>query len=162
MSELQEVSCRVNGKKRAFVVDPTMPLLHVLREVLDLKATRFGCGEGTCGACTVMVDGQAVMSCDLPAGQVDGRRIETAEGLDGDPPHPLVAAFLEHQAGQCGYCLPGILMAARALLEGESTPPSRARIARALDGNLCRCGAHARILDAVEDAAGHMSHGSVT
>lgn len=161
MSELREVSCRVNGEKRAFVVDPTMPLLHVLREILDLKATRLGCGEGTCGACTVMVDGQAVMSCDLPAAGVDGRRIETAEGLDGDPPHPLVAAFLEHQAGQCGYCLPGILMAAKALLEGAPAPPSRARIAEALDGNLCRCGVHVRILDAIEDAARHMSRETV-
>ena len=153
MPELREVSCRVNGESRSFVVDPTMPLLLVLRETLGLMATRFGCGEGTCGSCTVMVDGQAVMSCDLPAGEVAGKRVETAEGLDGDPPHPLVAAFLDHQAGQCGYCLPGILMAAKALLERESAPPSRARIAEALDGNLCRCGVHARILDAVEDAA---------
>ncbi|MDE0345977.1 MAG: (2Fe-2S)-binding protein [Boseongicola sp.] len=156
MPELREVSCRVNGENRSFVVDPMMPLLHVLRETLGLMATRFGCGEGTCGSCTVMVDGQAVMSCDLPAGEVAGKRVETAEGLDGDPPHPLVAAFLDHQAGQCGYCLPGILMAARALLERESAPPSRTRIAEALDGNLCRCGVHARILDAVEDAARRM------
>ena len=153
MPEIREVSCRVNGETRSFVVDPTMPLLHVLREALGLKATRFGCGEGTCGACTVTVDGRAVTSCDLPAGEVAGKRVETAEGLDGNPPHPLVEAFLDHQAGQCGYCLPGILMAARAFLEGEPAPPSRARIAEALDGNLCRCGVHARVLDAVEDAA---------
>ena len=156
MPEFREVSCRVNGENQSFVVDAMIPLLHVLRETLGLMATRFGCGQGTCGSCTVMVNGQAVMSCDLPAGEVAGKRVETAEGLDGDPPHPLVAAFLDHQAGQCGYCLPGILMAARALLEGESIPPSRARIAEALDGNLCRCGVHARILDAVEDAARHM------
>ena len=161
MPELREMSCRINGEMRAFVADPTMPLLHVLRESLDLKATRFGCGEGTCGACTVMVDGQAVMSCDLPAGEADGKQIETAEGLDGDPPHPLVASFLDHQAGQCGYCLPGILMAARAMLEREPAPPSRAGMAEALDGNLCRCGAHARILDAVEDAARRMRRGPV-
>lgn len=156
MPEIREVSCWVNGETRSFVVDPTMPLLHVLREALGLKATRFGCGEGTCGACTVTVDGRAVTSCDLPAGEVAGKRVETAEGLDGNPPHPLVEAFLDHQAGQCGYCLPGILMAARAFLEGEPALPSRARIAEALDGNLCRCGVHARILDAVEDAARRM------
>ena len=127
MSELREVSCRVNGEKRMFVIDPTIPFLHVLHEVLDLKATHFGCGEGTCGACTIMVDREAVMSCDLPADEVDGRWVETAEGQDGDPPHPLVAAFLEHQAGQYGYCLPGILMATKALLEGETAPSSRSQ-----------------------------------
>ena len=131
MPELREVSCRVNGESRSFVVDPTMPLLHVLRETLGLMATRFGCGEGTCGSCTVMVDGRAVMSCDLPAGEVAvASRVETAEGLDGDPPHPLVAAFLDHQAGQCGYCLPGILMAAKAHSsrgESGSTEPRQGR-----------------------------------
>ncbi len=159
MPEIREVSCRVNGEKRRFAVDPMMPLLHVLRETLDLRAARFGCGEGTCGACTVMVDGRAVMSCDMPAGEVEGKRVETAEGLDGDPPHPLVRAVLDRQAGQCGYCLPGILMAARAFLEGEQVQADRTGIAKALDGNLCRCGAHARILDAVEDAARHMKRG---
>lgn len=146
----------VNGQPHTLDVDAATPLLHVLREDLNLKATRFGCGEATCGACTVLVDGRAVMSCDLPAAEVDGARIETAEGLDADPPDPLLEAFLDHQAGQCGYCLPGILMAARALL-AERPQPARSDIARALDGNLCRCGAHARILDAVEDAARRMT-----
>lgn len=147
------ITIHVNGARHRVDADPTTPLLHVLRETLNLKATRFGCGEGTCGACTVIVDGKAVMSCDLPLGQAQGARIETAEGLADTP---LLAAFLDHQAGQCGYCLPGILMAAKALL-ADDPAPDRARIASALDGNLCRCGAHNRILDAIEDAARRMS-----
>lgn len=155
MGERQRISCVMNGTTMEFDCDPSHPLLHVLREELGLNATRFGCGEATCGACTVVVDGRAVMSCDMPAGEIAGCHVETAEGLDGEPPHPLVTAFLDHQAGQCGYCLPGILMTAKALLRAEPGA-DRARIAEALDGNLCRCGAHARILDAIEDAAKSM------
>lgn len=147
------ITIHVNGARHRVDADPATPLLHVLRETLKLKATRFGCGEGTCGACTVIVDGKAVMSCDLPISEAEDARIETAEGLADTP---LLAAFLDHQAGQCGYCLPGILMAARALL-ADDPAPDRARIASALDGNLCRCGAHNRILDAIEDAARRMS-----
>jgi nicotinate dehydrogenase subunit A len=142
----------LNGRAVSVRSDPNMPLLHVLREDLGQRATRFGCGQASCGACTVIVDGRAVMSCDIPVAAVAGLSVETAEGLDGVPPHPLVTAFLDHQAGQCGYCLPGILMAAKALLDSE-VAPDRDRIARALDANLCRCGTHVRILDAVEDAA---------
>ena len=152
MGERQRISCVMNGTTMEFDCDPSHPLLHVLREELGLNATRFGCGEATCGACTVVVDGRAVMSCDMPAGEIAGCHVETAEGLDGEPPHPLVTAFLDHQAGQCGYCLPGIIMTAKALLRAEPGA-DRARIAEALDGNLCRCGAHSRILDAIEDAA---------
>lgn len=156
MGDSRKISCFVNGKATELETDPNVPLLHVLREALGLKATRFGCGEATCGACTVIVDGRPVMSCDMPVGQIDNCRIETADGLAGDPTHPLVSAFLDHQAGQCGYCLPGILMTAKALLSEEPTA-NRERIAAALDGNLCRCGAHARILDAIEDAAARLS-----
>lgn len=150
------ITCVVNGTERTFQADPTLPLLYAIRDTLGLRATRFGCGEATCGACTVIVDGKAVMSCDMPVSSIAGKRIETAEGLNTDPPHPLVAAFLDHQAGQCGYCLPGILMASKALLEAEPSA-NRARIAEALDDNLCRCGTHARILDSIEDAARRMN-----
>ncbi len=153
---LQSVEFVVNGRPVTIEGAGGVPLLHVLREDLNLKATRFGCGQGTCGACTVIVDGQPVLSCDTPVEEIAGKRIETAESLAGETDHPLLAAFLNRQAGQCGYCLPGILMAAKALLDAEPSP-SRARIAEALDANLCRCGAHTRILDAVEDAARRMS-----
>ena len=146
----------VNGRAVCVRSAPGVPLLYVLRDELDLKASRFGCGQAACGACTVIVDGRAVTSCDLPVEAVAGAVVETAESLASDPPHPLVEAFLDHQAGQCGYCLPGILMASKALLDGTDMP-DRARIAEALDGNLCRCGTHARILDAVEAAARKMS-----
>lgn len=152
------VAFTLNDRTVSVRSDPNVPLLHVLRESLGLKATRFGCGQATCGACTVIVNGQAVMSCDLPVGAVAGAAVETAESLDTVPPHPLLDAFLAHQAGQCGYCLPGILMAAKALLDVEPAP-DRARIARALDSNLCRCGSHVRILDAVEDASRRMAAG---
>lgn len=153
---VQSVEFVVNGRPVTIETAGGVPLLHVLREDLNLKATRFGCGQGTCGACTVIVDGRPVLSCDTPVEEVAGTRIETAESLDADPTPPLLSAFLDRQAGQCGYCLPGILMAAKALLDTEPSP-SRARIAEALDANLCRCGAHTRILDAVEDAAWRMA-----
>ena len=145
----------VNGTTVGIESDPATPLLHVLRDELGLRAARFGCGQGTCGACTVIVDGRPVLSCDIPAAEVAGRHVETAEGLVAGGRHPLVEAFVARQAGQCGFCLSGILMAAKALLDAEPQP-SRARIAEALDANLCRCGAHGRILDAVEAAADAM------
>jgi nicotinate dehydrogenase subunit A len=154
----EEIAFTLNGRAVAVRSDPTVPLLHVLREDLGLRATRFGCGQATCGACTVIVNGQAVMSCDFPVSAVAGATVETAESLDTVPPHPLLDAFLDHQAGQCGYCLPGILMASKALLDAEPAP-DRARIARALDANLCRCGTHVRILDAIEDAGRRMAGG---
>lgn len=150
------VAFTVNGTAVEVDAAEDMPLLYVLRDSLDLKATRFGCGDAACGACTVIVDGVARTSCDLPVSAVRGARVETAEGLDADPAHPLLAAMLGHQAAQCGYCLPGILMAAKAYLDAGGGADRQA-IAAALDGNLCRCGAHVRILDAVEDAARGMS-----
>ena len=150
------IAFHVNGKPVAVNVKASLPLLTVLREDLGLKATRYGCGAEACGTCTVIVDGTARYACTLPVGEVAGRHILTAESLDTtDQDHPLLTAFLDHQAGQCGYCLSGILMRARALLEGDE-PVDRHRVAQELDANLCRCGAHGRILDAIMDAATKM------
>lgn len=153
---VDRIAFTVNGGAVVLSADPSLPLLTVLREDIGLKATRFGCGSEGCGACTVIVDGEARYSCTLPLSDVAGRKVETAEGLaraEGD--HPLLRAFLDHQAGQCGYCLPGILMRAKALLD-RGTPVARADVAAELDANLCRCGAHGRILDAIMDAAREM------
>lgn len=149
------VSLVVNGKTVAVTDDPDTPLLDVLRGTLGLRGSRFGCGEGLCGACTVVVDGRAIHACNTPLWSVADRSVGTIEALAGDPPHPLVEAFIDHQAGQCGYCLPGIVMAAHALLE-SGEPVDRKAIVTALARNLCRCGAHARILDAIEHAAARM------
>lgn len=154
------LSFDLNGEPCAISVDPETPLLYVLRRDLGMSATRFGCGDGLCGACTVIVDGRALPSCDTPVGAVAGKAVETAEGMaQGDTAHPIVTALIEEQAGQCGYCLPGIVMSAKALLH-ETPQPTRTQIAAALDGNLCRCGAHLRILRAIELAAERMRGGT--
>jgi nicotinate dehydrogenase subunit A len=146
----------VNGIEREVTSDPETPLLYVLRNDLGLKGTRFGCGEGTCGACMVLVDGEPVQSCDVPLATVAGKVVRTVEGLgDGSRPHPLQQAFIAEQAAQCGYCTSGILISACALLERNSSP-TRHEIGEALDGNLCRCGSHWRVLQAVERAAREM------
>jgi nicotinate dehydrogenase subunit A len=130
-----------------------MPLLYVLREDLGLVGTRFGCGLEQCGCCMVLIDGQPEKSCAKPVWSVAGKSITTVEGLGApDKPHPLQQAFLDEQAGQCGYCLSGILISAKALLDRNPTP-TRKEVAEALDGNICRCGSHNRILRAVEKAA---------
>ncbi len=144
-----EIAFHVNGAAKSVLADEAAPLIHVLRNILELKATRFGCGEEQCGACMVLIDGTPSYSCTLPAGDVAGRRVETAECI---PAHPLYDAFLAEQAGQCGYCLSGILMSAKALLDRTHTP-SREDVVTALDPHLCRCGAHERIIRAVERAA---------
>jgi nicotinate dehydrogenase subunit A len=149
----------LNGTAVEIVGAAEMPLLYALRDELGMKATRFGCGDAACGACMVIVDGKARTSCDLPISAIAGARVETAEALDRYPAHPLLAEMLAHQAGQCGYCLPGILMAAKAYLD-DGGGADRAAIAAALDANLCRCGTHVRILDAVEDAARRMAGAS--
>lgn len=143
----------VNGAAEQLSADPSTPLLDVLRNDLGLRGTRFGCGLEKCGACLVLVDGEPTYSCTLPLDAAAGRTITTVEGIAADETMtPLREAFLQEQAGQCGYCLSGILVAAAALLRRNSDP-SRAEIAAALDGNLCRCGAHNRILRAVARAA---------
>lgn len=143
----------VNGSRLQFDGPQDTPLLLVLRNDFGLKAARFGCGSGECGACRVLIEGRAVAACDLPVWAALGKPITTVEGL-GSPesPHPLQRALLEEQGAQCGYCLGGILISAAALLATNSAP-SEAEVRRALDDNLCRCGAHNRIVRAVLKAA---------
>lgn len=149
----QRIGLRVNGAERSVEADPDTPLLSVLRGTLGLRAAHFGCGANQCGACNVLIDGQAVASCDTPLWSVAGKEITTLEGL-GTPerPHPLQTAFIAEQAMQCGYCISGILMSAAALLR-RNPDPSEAEVRAALDRNLCRCGAHNRIVRAVLRAA---------
>jgi nicotinate dehydrogenase subunit A len=144
----------VNGAAREVAADPETPLLYVLRNDLKLKGARYGCGLGQCGACTVVIDGKAVQSCDVPVSAVAGKSITTIEGI-GTPekPHPLQRAFIKEQAAQCGYCVSGIIMSAKALLD-ENPAPSDSQIRVALAGNLCRCGTHTRILRAIRSAVG--------
>lgn len=145
---------KVNGREHEVAAEPKTPLLYILRNDLGLKGTRFGCGTGHCGACTVLMDGKAVQSCDTPLWSVEGREITTIEGLGTrEKPHPLQRAFLDEQAAQCGYCINGIIMSAAALLQ-RSKDPTEEEIAEALDRNLCRCGTHVRILRAIRNAAG--------
>jgi nicotinate dehydrogenase subunit A len=143
----------VNGKSHDVAVDyDDTPLLYVLRDNLGLKGTRFGCGNGDCGSCTVLVDGRAAKSCELPVWSVHGKSILTIEGLGTlDHLHPIQQAILDFQAGQCGYCLSGIIMSAVALIQSDPVP-DRQKIVKLLSANLCRCGAHGRILRAVEAA----------
>jgi nicotinate dehydrogenase subunit A len=144
---------RVNGVEREVRAEPATPLLYILRNDLGLKGTRFGCGEGHCGACTVLVDGKPLQSCDTPLWSAAGKEITTVEGLSlGGAPHPIQRAFLDEQAAQCGYCINGVMMSAKALLD-SNPDPSEAQIAAALDRNLCRCGTHVRILRAIARAA---------
>jgi len=143
----------INGKNVRVEAKGSTPLLEVLRNELALRGARFGCGEGLCGACTVIVDGKAVSSCDLPVEAVAGKSVETVEGIrSGDALHAIQQALVEEQAGQCGYCLTGIVMRAKALFDANPSP-SRAQIAEALDPSLCRCGSQPRVLRALEKLA---------
>ena len=143
----------VNGEPRDVDVPPDTSLLDVLRSDLGLTAAKFGCGLGLCGSCTVLIDGRPSYACDTPVDYVGTAEVETLEGLGSeDAPHRLQSAFLELQAGQCGYCVPGILMTAAALLR-EDSHPTRDAVVAALDRNLCRCGTHQRFVDAVMLAA---------
>jgi nicotinate dehydrogenase subunit A len=147
------LTIHVNGKPREVQADAETPLLYALRNDLGLTGSRYGCGLGQCGACTVIVDGQAVQSCDVPVSAVVGKQITTIEALGNDDAlHPLQKAFIAEQAAQCGYCASGILMAAKALLDVNNNP-SDADIRNALERNLCRCGTHGRILRAIKRAA---------
>ena len=151
------ISFELNGAPVAVEIEPEASLLAALRGPLGLSGPRFGCGAEQCGACVVLLDGAPAFACSLPVSAAAGRRVETVEGL-GTPeaPHPLQRAFLDLQAGQCGYCLSGILMAAAALLR-RVPRPTEAEVRQALDPHLCRCGSHNRILRAVLRAAEEMA-----
>ncbi len=156
---MKNVTFTLNGKPAKLTVDEKRPLLWVLRDDLGLTGTKFGCGSSFCGSCTVVVDGAAVRSCVTAVAEVEGKSVTTIEGLaSGEHLHPVQDAFVKHLAFQCGYCTPGLIMGAYALLQKHPTA-SRARIARELEGHLCRCGAHVRVLDAVEEAAKAMKGG---
>jgi aerobic-type carbon monoxide dehydrogenase small subunit (CoxS/CutS family) len=144
------ISLEVNGKRHRVEVRPDTPLLWVLREHLHLTGTKFGCGQALCGACTVHIDGRAERSCVTPVGDVEGKRITTIEGLPAS--HPVKQAWLAEEVSQCGWCQPGQIMAAAALLQ-EKPQPSDAEIDRAMAGNLCRCGTYQRIRRAIHTAA---------
>ena len=147
----------VNGQRRSVAAAPETALLYVLRNDLELNAAKFGCGMAQCGACTVLVDGKAVRSCVTPVMTVGEKKITTLEGLgSASKPHPLQQAFIDEQAAQCGYCIAGMLMSAKALLD-ERPRPSETEIRQALVGNLCRCGTHNRIVRAIQRAAKEMS-----
>jgi nicotinate dehydrogenase subunit A len=150
----------VNGSTVSVTADGETPLLDILRNHLGLIGTKFGCGLEQCGCCMVLVDGTPEKSCGKALSTLAGKEIMTIEGLGTpDRPHPLQQAFLDEQAGQCGYCLSGILISAKALLD-QNPSPSRAQIAAALDDNICRCGSHIRILRAVERAAALLREGA--
>ncbi len=149
----------VNGANHPADATPDETLLSVLRERLDLTGTKYGCGEGQCGACTVLLDGKPVRSCRTKASEAAGRKIVTIEGLaTGDRLHPVQAAFLDVEAFQCGFCTPGMIVSAAALISAKPAP-SNADIASALGGNVCRCGTYPRILTAVKQAAAAMRKG---
>ena len=153
-------SFSLNGTSVSVGAAADTPLLDVLRNHLGLFGTKFGCGLEQCGCCMVLIDGRPEKSCGRALSTVAGRSVVTIEGLGSpDRPHPLQRALLDEQAGQCGYCLPGILISAKALLD-RNPAPSRAEIAAALDDNICRCGSHARILRAVDLAARRMRDGA--
>ncbi len=153
------IALTVNGAQRNVSVPETTTLLEVLRNHLGLMGTRYGCGLEQCGSCMVLVDGETAYACSREVGTVAGRSVTTIEALgSAEKPHPLQQAFLDEQAGQCGYCLSGIIMSAKALLD-RNPDPNRADIVAALDKNLCRCGAHQRIIRAVQRAAAALRGG---
>jgi nicotinate dehydrogenase subunit A len=150
------MTLKVNGQEHRIESEPDTPLLYVLREELKLNAAKFGCGLGQCGACTVIVDGKAVLSCVTPVLLLEGKQVTTLEGLGTlEAPAPIQRAFMEEQAAQCGYCIPGMMMQAQPLL-ARNIRPTDAEIRAALQLNLCRCGTHKRILRAVHRAAALM------
>jgi aerobic-type carbon monoxide dehydrogenase small subunit (CoxS/CutS family) len=155
----EAISFQLNGKKTEVRVDPTETLLWVLRNQLGLTGTKFGCGMGFCGACTVLIDKEPVRSCSLPVGDIAGKNVVTIEGLSTNGKlHPLQKAFIEHDAMQCGYCTPGMIMNATGLLLKNPSPTTQ-EIKEGMEDNLCRCGAHIRIIEAVHTAAKELKGG---
>src|SRR5208283_63679 len=153
------ISFKLNGKPVRLSVDCDRPLLWVLRTDVGLTGTKFGCAEGHCGACTVLVDGVAVRSCLHQVKDVKGKEVVTIEGLEKDGKlHPIQKAFMEHDALQCGFCTPGMILTAFGLLKANPSP-TREQVIHGMEQNLCRCGAHTRIIDAIQSAAGEMKGG---
>ena len=151
------IEFNINGTRRTVIADADTPLIYILRNDLKLKGTRFGCGQGVCGCCTVLLDGRSVQSCNTPASAAEARTVTTIEGLGaGAALHPLQEALVEEQAGQCGYCLTGIVMGAAALLN-RNPSPTDAHIRSELDIHLCRCGSYDRILRAIRRASQKMT-----
>jgi nicotinate dehydrogenase subunit A len=150
------IKVTINGREHQLDAEPDTPLLYVLRDDLGLNGAKFGCGLGQCGACTVMVDGEAVFSCLTPLLLVEDKEVTTVEGLGTQQsPGPMQRAFIEEQAAQCGYCIPGMMMRAQALLRKKPNP-NDAEIRDAMQPNLCRCGTHMRIVRAIKRAAALM------
>ena len=153
---MMKIEITVNGAKRVFDVEPQTLLLNLLRDEMDLTGTKYGCGIGECGACTVLLDGDAVLACMVLAVDADDRRIDTIEGLaEGGKLHPIQEAYLDEGAVQCGYCTPGFIMATKALLD-ESPEPTEQEIREYLNGNICRCTGYVNIVKAVQTAAARM------
>jgi nicotinate dehydrogenase subunit A len=151
---MPSITLNVNGKSRTVDTDPTTPLLYVLRDDLELNGPRFGCGLSQCGACTVIVNGAAVRSCSVAVSAVQGKKITTLEGLGSvEHPHLLQKAFIEEQAAQCGFCMNGIIMNAKVMLD-KNPHPTEMEIRQGLANILCRCGSHARVIRAIQRAAG--------
>jgi aerobic-type carbon monoxide dehydrogenase small subunit (CoxS/CutS family) len=154
-----KISFKLNGKKTTILTDPDQTLLWVLRNQLDLTGTKYGCGNGFCGACTVLIDREPTRSCITPVGDISGKEVITIEGLAHNGKlNPVQQAFVDHDALQCGYCTPGMIMTATGMLL-KNPSLTRQEIIEGLEENLCRCGAHGRIIDAVESAAKEMKGG---
>jgi len=153
------ISFQLNGKKTEVRLDPTQTLLWVLRNHFGLTGTKYGCGIGFCGSCTVLIDQEPVRSCNLALSEVEGKSIVTIEGLsENGKMHPVQKAFVEHDALQCGFCTPGMIMNAAGLLKKNPSPTTQ-EIKAGMEDNLCRCGAHVRIIEAVHTAAKEMEGG---
>jgi aerobic-type carbon monoxide dehydrogenase small subunit (CoxS/CutS family) len=156
---LKTIQFTLNGNPVELTVDDERALLWVLRSDLNLSGAKFGCGEGLCGACTVLVDDEALPSCQTSVGYVAGKAVKTIEGLEQNGQlHPIQMAFIQHDALQCGFCTPGMILKAHSLLASQPQP-SRAQIISEMDGNLCRCGAHKRIIEAIETASAELKGG---
>jgi aerobic-type carbon monoxide dehydrogenase small subunit (CoxS/CutS family) len=155
----ESIHFKINGKPVRMTVDGERMLLWVLRTDLGVTGPKYGCGEGLCGACTVLVDNEAVLSCQTPVREVSGKEVITIEGLaQNGELHPLQKAFIKHDALQCGFCTPGMILKAYSLLR-ENPQPTREEIIREMDGNLCRCGSHIRVVEAIQTAAREMKGG---
>ena len=152
LNSMATINLNINGKKQVVDVDPKTPVLWVLRDHLNLVGTKYGCGMAQCGACTIIMEGNAVRSCTLPVSSVANKKITTIEGISENGDHPVQTAWLEHDVPQCGYCQAGQIMTAVALLEKKSNPTDE-EIETAMNGNICRCGTYLRIKAAIKTAA---------